>query len=278
MTATRTTQGTTTRGTTEKRLAALRTRINRIEAGSLVEDACGGARFVPLGLDDIDRHLPGGGLARGGVHDIVAGDDSAAALGFALWAIARMTRGRTWLWCVQDGVQGSTRAPMPYAPALADFGLKPRRLLLARTAFARETLWAAEEGLATPALGAVLAEATAVSDIAARRLALAARSSGVPLILLRPDDVAAAGPATTRWRVTGAPDGAWEIALLRAGGVFPRRWRVLWRGSEGAIPLPVDNDHMDYMERADDGRNDRQDAGATADTRPVAAASVRGAA
>jgi protein ImuA len=268
---------TITQGTTERRLAALRARINRIEAGSLVEDAYGGARVSPLGLDDIDRHLPDGGLARGGVHDIVAGDDSAAALGFALWIIAGMARGRTWLWCVQDGVQGSTRAPMPYAPALADFGLSPRRLLLARTAFERETLWAAEEGLATPALGAVLAEVTAVSDIAARRLALAARSSGVPLVLLRPD-AAAAGPAATRWRVTGAPDGAWEIALLRAGSVFPRRWRVLWRGSEGAIPLPVDNDHMDYMDRADDRRNDRQDAGAATGARPVAAASVRGAA
>jgi protein ImuA len=265
---------TISRGTTEKRLAALRARINRIEASSLVEDAYGGARFVPLGLDDIDRHLPGGGLARGTVHDIVAGDDSAAALGFALWIIARMTRGRTWLWCAGNGAQETGSTATPYAPALAGFGLKPRRLLLARTAFARETLWAAEEGLATPALGAVLAEAAIVSDIAARRLALAARSSGVPLILLRPD-AAAAGPAATHWRVTGAPDGAWEIALLRAGGVFPRRWRVLWRGSEGAIPLPVDNDHMD---KADDGRNDRQDAGAAADTRPVAAASVRGAA
>lgn len=278
MTATSTTQGTTTRGmphgTTERRLAMLRARINRIEAGSLVEDAYGGARVVPLGLDDIDRHLPGGGLARGAVHDIVAGDDSAAALGFALWIVARMVRGRTWLWCVQDDVQGSMRAPTPYTPALADFGLRPRRLLLARTAFERETLWAAEEGLATPALGAVLAEAAAVSDIAARRLALAARSSGVPLVLLRPE-AAVAGPAATRWRVTGAPGGAWEIVLLRAAGVFPRRWRVLWRGSEGAVPLPVDNDHMD---KADDGRNDRQDAGAAADTRPVAAASARGAA
>jgi protein ImuA len=264
-----------THGTTERRLAALRARINRIEAGSLVEDAYGGARFVPLGLDDIDRHLPGSGLARGAVHDIVAGDDSATALGFALWIVARMTHGRTWLWCVQDDVQGSMRAPTPYAPALADFGIRPRRLLLARTAFARETLWAAEEGLATPALGAVLAEAAAVSDIAARRLALAARSSGVPMVLLRPDAAIAAGPAATRWRITGAPAGAWEIALLRAGGVFPRRWRVLWRGPEGAVPLPVDNDHMD---KADDRRNDRQDAGAATDTRPVAAASVRGAA
>jgi protein ImuA len=274
MTAIRTTQGTTTRGTTEKRLAALRARINRIEAGSLVEDAYGEARFVPLGLDDIDQHLPGGGLARGAVHDIVAGDDSAAALGFALWVIARMTRRRTWLWCAENGAQGTANTATPYAPALAGFGLKPRRLLLARTAFARETLWAAEEGLATPILGAVLAEAAAVSDIAARRLALAARSSGVPLILLRPES-AAAGPAATRWRVTGAPNGAWEIALLRAGGVFPRRWRVLWRGAEGAVPLPVNNDHMD---KADDGRNDLQNAGAAANTRPVAAASVRGAA
>ena len=43
---------------TEKRLAALRARIHRIEAGSPGEDAV--PECQPLGLADIDRHLPGG--------------------------------------------------------------------------------------------------------------------------------------------------------------------------------------------------------------------------
>lgn len=261
---------------TEKRLAALRARIHRIEAGSPGEDAV--PECQPLGLADIDRHLPGGGLARGVVHEILAGDegapnrgaqDNGAALGFALWLVAGMTGARPWLWCAQNNTAKAGDAA-PYAPALADFGLKPRRLLLARTAFERETLWAAEEGLATPALGAVLAEAASVSAIAARRLALAARASGVPLILLRPE-AEAAGPVATRWRVCGAPDGAWEIALLRAGSVFPRRWRVVWRGAEGLQPLPLDKDH--------DNHNPWQDFdNRAACTGPVAAASARGAA
>ena len=266
------TQGTTT----EKRLAALRARIHRIEAGSPDEGSA--PEYHPLGFADIDRHLPGGGLARGAVHEILAGDegtrhrdalDNGAALGFALWLVAGMTGARPWLWCAQNNAAAKAGDSAPYAPALADFGLKPRRLLLARTAFERETLWAAEEGLATPALGAVLAEAASVSAIAARRLALAARASGVPLILLRPE-AEAAGPAATRWRVCGAPGGAWEIALLRAGSVFPRRWRVLWRGAEGLQPLPVDKDH--------DNRTPWQNFDRAAGAGPVVAASARGAA
>jgi protein ImuA len=229
---------------TRQRLDALRARIARIETGRDDDDAVP-ARRVPLGLNDIDRHLPGGGLARGGVHEVIAGDRSAAALGFALWAISCFAPTRPWLWC------SSSEAPTPYAPALDDFGLAPRRLLFAQAAFAREALWAAEEGLATPTLGAVLAEARTLTPVAARRLALAARDSGVPLLLVRPEGAEAAGPVATRWRVASAPGGVWEIALLRAGGSFPRRWRVIWRGPEGARPLPVDRPHDCPLEITD---------------------------
>lgn len=275
--ARQTAQQNRTKDSTERRLAALRARIARI--GAADDGYAAAAPLVALGCGDIDRHLPGGGLARGALHEIVAADSGAAALGFALWIVARMTRKQAWLWCAQESPQGAA-ASMPCVPALADFGLAPRRLLLARTMFERETLWAAEEGLATPALGAVLAEAAAVSDIAARRLMLAARTSGVPLILLRPAEPAAdlvkgGLPAASRWRVGGAPDGAWEIALMRAAGVFPRRWRVAWRGSEGPFPIPVptpaaDHDHDDLQ--AD---HEARDA---ARTRALAAPSIRGAA
>lgn len=221
-----------------QRLARLRARIARIEAGGGNDDETP-ARRVALGVGDIDRHLPGGGLGRGAVHEVIGGDGSAAALGFALWAVSRFAPNRPWLWCV-PGEDRDTASP--YAPALEDFGLSPRRLLLVQAAFAREVLWAAEEGLATPVLGAVLAEARSVAPVAARRLALAARGSGVPLILLRPEG-SEGTLAATRWRVSAAPGDAWEITLTRAGGAFPRRWRVVWRGPEGARPLPVDRPH-----------------------------------
>ena len=50
---------------TRQRLDNLRARIARIESGRDDDNAVP-ARRVPLGLNDIDRHLPGGGLARGG--------------------------------------------------------------------------------------------------------------------------------------------------------------------------------------------------------------------
>src|SRR4029453_5012723 len=69
------------------RLTALRDRIRQIE-----QPARHGV--LPFGIAAIDSVLPGGGLARGGVHKILGtgGDeeDGAAAAGFAAGILARL--------------------------------------------------------------------------------------------------------------------------------------------------------------------------------------------
>jgi protein ImuA len=75
----------------------LRERIRRLEG------AAGRRRLVlPFGIQAIDRHLPGGGLALGALHEVAGGGhgaiDGAAAALFAA-GIAARTRGRA-LWCV----------------------------------------------------------------------------------------------------------------------------------------------------------------------------------
>ena len=71
----------------------------------------------------IDRHLPGGGLALGALHEVAGGGhgaiDGAAAALFAA-GIAARTRGKV-LWCI-------TR-PDLFAPALAQAGLLPDRVI-----------------------------------------------------------------------------------------------------------------------------------------------------
>lgn len=263
-------------------LARLRAEVARLEGTG----AGGGdtAPVVPLGLAAIDGYLPNGGIGRGRVHEIVAGDAGAAALGAALWFVARLctrneearfcardttgTTGRAWLWCTRE---------LPYGPALADFGLAPESLVVARCTDARELLWAAEEGLAAPALGAVLVEAAALGATAARRLALAARQSGVAALLLRPRGDALPLAAATRWRVTGAPGDAWDVELLRARGAAPRRWRVAWHGRDGAMPVSLVAAAADCDGDRHDDKGTARRRRRTAGARPVAAASAGGA-
>jgi protein ImuA len=99
----------------------LRERIRRLEG------AAGRRRLVlPFGLTAIDRHLPGGGLALGALHEVAGGGhgaiDGAAAALFAAGIAARL-RGRV-LWCL-------TRHDL-FAPALAQAGLLPGRVGRAR--------------------------------------------------------------------------------------------------------------------------------------------------
>src|SRR5580700_7409721 len=96
----------------------LRERIQHLEG------AAARRRLVlPFGVKEIDRHLPGGGLALGALHEVAGGGngaiDGAAAALFAA-GIAARTRGRV-LWCVirQD----------LFAPAIAQAGLVPGRVI-----------------------------------------------------------------------------------------------------------------------------------------------------
>jgi protein ImuA len=258
----------------DRGLDALRAKIARLEgpparhsfqagpkAGSEAESKDGGGApprrpVLPLGVKAIDGYLPWGGLPAGALHEVIAGDVSAAATAFALTLAASLAagegRGRKgpapFLWCVNGNV--------PYGPGLAAFGIEDHQLLVVRGRNDRDVLWAAEEGLGARALAAVFAEVHALDLTASRRLALAARESGVTAFALRPFGTAPAAPgeagfagrspaataALTRWRVTSAQslgeasDGGvgtacWRLELLRCRNAMPKVWRVAWRGA-----------------------------------------------
>lgn len=245
-----------------RNLDALRAKIARLEgppalhsfkAGSKAEskDSDGAPPrrpVLPLGVKAIDGYLPWGGLPAGALHEVIAGDVSAAATAFALTLAASLAaapaahgegRGRkgpaSFLWCVNGDV--------PYGPGLAAFGIEGHRLLVVRGRNDRDVLWAAEEGLGAGALAAVFAEVHALDLTASRRLALAARESGVTAFALRPFGTApAATAALTRWRVTSAQSlgeasergvgtACWRLELLRCRNAMPKAWRVAWRGA-----------------------------------------------
>lgn len=198
-------------------VARLRADIARIEAGHR-----GPRPVLPFGLPAMDTHLPEGGLAQGALHEVAGGGmDSAHAAAAALFVagIAARLPGRV-LWCL-------ARTDL-FAPALAQAGLDPDRVIFVEALDDRAVLACAEEGLRHGGLAAVVAEVRRLSMTASRRLQLAAETSGAMGLALRrwyrPAEAAEFGQPTasrTRWRVSALPS-----APLPAPGVGRARWRL----------------------------------------------------
>ncbi|WP_372426388.1 ImuA family protein [Salinarimonas chemoclinalis] len=206
----------------------------------------------------------GGGLARGTIHEILAGEagDLGAAHGFALACAARLGAsapaavpgsagarlgprppGRVLL--VQDE-EAAREDGAPYGPGLALAGLDPAHLVLVRARDAREALWATEQALRCRALGAVLAEIARLPGLydltASRRLVLAAREGGTTGLVVQAAFGAGEGPrasaAETRFVVCAAPSRpglagtpgapAWRVRLARHRGGREGLYHLEW--------------------------------------------------
>ena len=209
-------------------LSTLRASIARLERGAAAD-----AGVVPL-CEAIDRQLPGGGLARGALHDVLAADAGAAAA-FCALLLARATGTVLWI----------DLAPDAWPPGLSAFGLDPADLVLVRASKPVDALWAFEEALRSPAIGgAVLVVRGRPPDmVASRRLQLAAETGrGIGLLLLPDLDVVPSSTARTRWRVEGTTGADhcrpnWRLSLLRCNGGRPGRWSTTWNRDAAELEL-----------------------------------------
>lgn len=195
----------------------LRAQIEKIEAGAKrVKEV------LPFGLAKVDSRLPGGGLALGALHEVSGGGngalDGAAAALFAAGIAARV-KGKT-LWCL-------TR-PDLFAPALAQAGLGPDRVIYVEAGDEKSVLACFEEGLRHGGLGSVVAEVSQLSMTASRRLQLAAEGSGTIALALRrwrrqvdASDFGQPTAASTRWCISVLPSRP-----LPVPGVGRHRWLV----------------------------------------------------
>ena len=125
------------------RIEVLRRRIARIELGT--RDS---APVLPLGVAGIDRHLPGGGLACGALHEVSGGgadrEEGAVPAAFIAGLCARIESGQT-------GAVVPVRRPAIFmGPGLAACGLAPERLMLARAAQRRRSAVGDGRGAAHP--------------------------------------------------------------------------------------------------------------------------------
>lgn len=208
-------------------LDRLRADLARLERGARAGDA----GVLPLDLPGIDRTLPGGGLARGCLHEICGAAEHTAAAGFAAALLGRLARDGPVVWI-------GPRCDL-FAPGLAELGLTPERLIVVRARRREERLWALEEVLRHRGVAAGLAEVDKLGPTAGRRLQLAAEATGVTALLLRPADaLAEPGTAFTRWRIAPADSAGhetrrlgaprWRVELVRARGGRPGAWQVEW--------------------------------------------------
>jgi protein ImuA len=225
-------------------IADLRDRIACLEGGRAKQSAC-----LPFGVAEIDQVLPGGGLARGALHEFAGGgagtvDGAAAALFVA--GIAARTKGKI-VWCL-------TR-PDLFFPALAQAGLDPNRVIFVEGDREEDVLASMEEALSYGGLGAVVGELVRLPMVASRRLQLAAeKKASLALVVRRwrrqteANDFGQPTASTTRWRVSVLPSRAlpvpgvgratWLLELMRSRAGECAEFIVGACDDQGRIDLP----------------------------------------
>lgn len=165
------------------------------------------------------------GLGEAGLHEVAeaAYGDRAAMTGFLLAAMRRTAPG-AWIWVQQAAIARDSGEVPEAALASALAGAPARLRLTVQARNAREALWAAEEAAVSGAASLVIAEVEAADFTATRRLTLASRRHGVPVVLMLPHTCEGATAAATRWRLSPRPSGPNRYDNQAPG---PARWRAV---------------------------------------------------
>jgi cell division inhibitor SulA/protein ImuA len=175
---------------------------------------------VSTGFRHLDARLPGGGWPLSTLIELLvptAGVGEIRLLLPALRTLATATpRKPRWIaWLAPPH--------LPYAPALADAGLDPARMLVIRPRAGLDMLWAMEQALRSGVCAAALGWIGAATDQALRRLKLAAEEGCTPGFLLRPSaHRAECSPATLRLALM-ARDYGLDVEILKSRGGGPAR-------------------------------------------------------
>jgi len=213
-------------------VACLRREVARLEGVRPLEDE----RSVSTGSPALDRLLPAGGLRRGTLVEYLT---PAAGSGAALLSLAaaRETCREGRAFVVLDSVAGTLRVPSPsngtrsvpttyiYPPAAAAWGIDLSAMLVIRPANEADALWALDQALRCPGVGAVWGACDRLDVRDFRRLQLAAECGGTLGLLLRPA------------RLRGQP--TWADVQLQVGQVFnlPHQWQTRpHSGRRGGLP------------------------------------------
>jgi len=166
-------------------------------------------RFIPTGLTALDERLPHGGLPCGAVTEMLADLPGVGAMTLVMRIVKRcMERELPIADCRLPNNGSLLRPSVPatrprrecsplrplifidtlgdfYPPAAAQHGIGYDRLIVLRTHSEQDAFWAMDQSLRCGAVAAVIAPLGMLNDRLARRLQLAAESSGCVGLILR---------------------------------------------------------------------------------------------
>jgi hypothetical protein len=186
---------------------------------------------LPTGYEALDRCLPGQGWPRPGLIEILSDRRGIGELRLLMPALARLcpppprkaARGKATL--TGDVARGGWIAWVsppfvPYAPALAAWGIDVARMLVVHGAGATE--WAMDQALRSEACSAVLGWANPRDPQALRRLQLAAEQSHSLAVLFRPLQAGLTpSPAVLRLALPGDEQHGLQVRIVKSRGGRP---------------------------------------------------------
>ena len=184
-------------------VAALRRQVERLEKPQPLADD----RLLSTGSSALDGLLPGGGLRRGSLVEYLSPGAGSGTGSLALCAAREACAGSRALVVVD-------RRRTFYPPAAIAWGFDLASLLILQPTDDAAELWAIDQALRCPGVGAVYAPCGSLDVRDFRRLQLAAEAGGTLGILLRPV------------RLRGQP--TWADVQWRVG---PCRERPPWRSA-----------------------------------------------
>jgi len=176
--------------------------------------ADGGVPALPSTFAELDAQLPGGGWPLGTLTELIAREPGIGELRLVVPVLRRLTRERK--------VAILLGPPhVPYAPALAAFGIDLDYLIVVQATQAADRLWAVEQALRSASFGTLLAwlphGRTRPEQL--RRMQLAAQGTRGPVFLFR--DLPAqfeASPAPLRLLLLPRSGQRLSVQLLKRRG------------------------------------------------------------
>lgn len=179
-----------------------------------------GSRLVavaaePTGHAALDRLLPGGGWPLGALSEVLVAQPGVGEMQLILPLLARLS---------QAGRRIAFVAPphIPYAPALLAAGIDLQHCWVAEPESAADCIWAIEQMLRCPGVGAVAGWLGLADERVQRRLQLAAEDNGsgsgaIGLLLRPPQARQQPSVAALRLAIAAGPDGP-VVEVLKARG------------------------------------------------------------
>lgn len=163
---------------------------------------------------ELDRQLPGGGWPLGMLTELIARNPGVGELRLLIPLLRQLTLERKVVMMLAPPL-------IPYAPALAGFGIDLDYLIIIQAPNAADRLWAVEQTLKSTSFGALLAwlpqDRTRPEHL--RRMQLAAQSSQGPVFLFR--ELPAqfeSSPAPLRLLLLPRPEQRLAVQVLKRRG------------------------------------------------------------